>query len=37
MRKLLSKRVNKKNFSHTARKVHKKNLYKHISRGGRRL
>lgn len=36
-RKKLSKRFNKRNFSRTARKVHKKNLVRHVSRGGIRL
>lgn len=36
-RKRLSKRFNKRNFSRTARKVHKKNLVRHVSRGGIRL
>lgn len=36
-RKMLSKRFNKRNFSRTARKVHKKNLVRHVSRGGIRL
>ena len=36
MRKLkkLSKKVSKKIFRNTAKKVHAKNLRKHISRGG---
>lgn len=36
-RKRLSKRYNRKNFSRTARKVHKKNLGRRVSRGGIRL
>lgn len=36
-RKRLNKRFNKRNFSRTARKVHKKNLVRHVSRGGIRL
>lgn len=36
-RKRLSKRFNKRNFSRTARKVHKKNLIRKVSRGGIRF
>lgn len=36
-RKKLSKRYNKRNFSRTARKVHKKNLFRRVSRGGIRM
>lgn len=36
-RRRLSKRYNRRNFSRTARKIHKKNLYTHVSRGGIRL
>lgn len=36
-RKRLSKRYNKRNFSRTARKVHRKNLVRKISRGGIRF
>lgn len=36
-RKRLKKRVNKRNFAYTARKLHKKNLYKKSQRGGIRL
>lgn len=36
-RKKLSKRYNKRNFSRTARKVHKKNLVRHVQRGGIRF
>lgn len=36
-RKRLSRRFNRRNFSRTARKVHKKNLTKRISRGGIRF
>lgn len=36
-RKLISKRVNKRNFTRTARKVHKKNLYRTTARGGFRF
>lgn len=36
-RRRLSKRYNKNVFSRTARKVHKKNLVRHVSRGGIRL
>lgn len=34
MRRRLSKRASRKNFSRTARKVSKKNLRKVLSRGG---
>lgn len=34
MRKKLSKRASRKNFSRTARKVSRKNLRKVLSRGG---
>lgn len=33
----LSKRKNRRNFSRVARKIHKKNLYSHVARGGIRL
>lgn len=36
-RKRLSKRRNKRNFSYTAKKVHKKNLLGRFRRGGIRL
>lgn len=36
-RKRLSRRANKRLFSRTARKVHKKNLYRHVARGGIRF
>lgn len=36
-RKKLSKRVNRRLFSRTARRVHKKNLVKRVSRGGIRF
>lgn len=36
-RRRMSKRANKRNFSYTARRVHKKNIYKGVSRGGIRL
>lgn len=36
-RKRLSKRYNKRNFSRTARKVHKKNLVRRVTRGGIRF
>lgn len=36
-RKRLSKRYNKRNFSRTARKVHKKNLVRRVQRGGIRF
>lgn len=36
-RKRLSKRFNRANFKRTARKVHKKNLVRRISRGGIRF
>lgn len=36
-RKRVSKRFSKQIFSRTARKVHKKNLFNHISRGGTQL
>lgn len=37
MRKKMKKRANRKNFSRTASRVHKKNLRKKVSRGGYRL
>lgn len=36
-RKTYAGRKNRRLFSRTARKVHKKNIVKHISRGGIRL
>ncbi|QXN75028.1 hypothetical protein [Microvirus mar9] len=33
----LSRRANKRNFNRTARRVHKKNLYRRVARGGIRL
>lgn len=36
-RKKLSRRFNRRNFSRTARKVHKRNLVRRVSRGGIRL
>lgn len=36
-RRKLSKRFNRRNFSRTARKVHKRNLVRRVSRGGIRL
>lgn len=36
-RKRLSKRYNKRNFSRTARRVHKKNLVRYVQRGGIRF
>lgn len=36
-RKRISNKYNKKNFSRTARKVHKKNLYRATARGGFRF
>lgn len=36
-RKRLSRRFNKINFSRTARRVHKRNLVRRVSRGGIRL
>lgn len=30
----LKKRANRKNFTRTARRIHKKNLRKNVSRGG---
>lgn len=36
-RKRISKRLNKRNFSRTARKVHKRNLYRVSARGGFRF
>lgn len=36
-RRRLSKRFNRNVFRRTARKVHKKNLPRHVSRGGIRL
>lgn len=36
-RKRLSRRFNKRNFSRTARKTHKKNLVRRVSRGGIRF
>lgn len=36
-RKKLSSRYNKRIFKRTARKVHKMNLPRHVSRGGIRL
>lgn len=36
-RKRLSKRYNKRIFKRTARRVHKMNLPRHVSRGGIRL
>lgn len=36
-RKLISKRYNKRNFTRTARKVHRKNLYRKTARGGIRF
>lgn len=36
-RKRLSKRMNKKNFARTARRVHRKNLSGRVMRGGVRL
>lgn len=36
-RKRISKKYNKRNFSRTARKVHKKNLYRTTARGGFRF
>lgn len=37
MRKRLSLRASRKNFKRTARKIHAKNLYKYVARGGYRL
>lgn len=36
-RKKLSRRFNRRNFSRTARRVHKRNLVRRVSRGGIRL
>lgn len=36
-RRRLSKRFNQRNFSRTARKVHRRNLVRRVSRGGIRL
>lgn len=36
-RRRISKRYNKRNFTRTARKVHKKNLYRSVARGGIRF
>lgn len=36
-RKRLSRKYNRKNFSRTARKVHKRNLVRRVSRGGIRF
>ncbi len=36
-RRRLSKRYNKRNFSRSARKVHRKNLVRKVSRGGIRF
>lgn len=36
-RKKLSKRFNRRNFTRTARRVHKRNLGRRISRGGIRF
>lgn len=36
-RRKISKSVNKRNFTRTARKVHKKNLYRVSARGGFRF
>ena len=36
-RKRLSKRVSRRNFTRTARRVHKKNLVRRVSRGGIRF
>lgn len=36
-RRRLSRRFNRRNFSRTARKVHKRNLVRRVSRGGIRL
>lgn len=36
-RKKLSKRFNRRNFARTARRVHRRNLPRHVSRGGIRL
>ena len=36
-RKRLSKRFNRRNFSRTARRVHKRNLVRRVSRGGIRM
>lgn len=36
-RKRLNRRFNRRNFSRTARKVHKRNLVRRISRGGIRF
>ena len=36
-RKRLSKRFNRSNFSRTARRVHKRNLVRRVSRGGIRM
>lgn len=36
-RKRLSKRFNRRNFSRTARRVHKRNLVRRLSRGGIRM
>lgn len=36
-RKRLSKRANRRLFARTARRVHKKNLVKRVSRGGIRF
>lgn len=37
MRKRLSKRANRRNFRYSASRVHKKNLVRHVPRGGIRL
>lgn len=36
-RKRLSKRYNRRNFTRTARRVHKRNLVRRVSRGGIRF
>lgn len=36
-RRKLSKRSNRKNFSRSASKIHRKNLKRRVSRGGYRL
>ena len=36
-RRRLSKRYNRRNFSRSARKVHRKNLVRRVSRGGIRF
>lgn len=36
-RRKLSRRFNRRNFSHSARRTHKKNLVRRVSRGGIRF